>query len=80
MSNCFEVDLSSLTIAELLPPKQGGQVGANISPVTILGKPVKVVLGEINHPVRVPFPVGTFDRNPAATRVNICFEVTDLKH
>ena len=80
MSNCFEVDLDSLAIAELLPPKPGSAVGANISPLTLMGKPIKHVTGTMERPVRVVWEPSVFDKIPAATRLNICYEITDPNH
>ena len=80
MANCFGIDLDSLAIAELLPPKPGSAVGANISSLTLKGKPIKIVLGSMEAPVRIVFEPSVFDKNPTATRLNICFELMNPQY
>ena len=55
MPNCFGIDLDTLSIAELLPPKPGAAIGAKISPITAAGRPLKIVLGTRQRPVRNMF-------------------------
>ena len=80
MANCYGLDLECLSVAELLPPKPGSAVGAKISPLTLKGKPIKIVLGAIESPVRIMFEPSVFDKNPAVSRLNISYELTDPKH
>ena len=80
MSICFGFDLFPLAIAELLSPKPGSVVGANISPLTLMGKPIKIVAGTMERPVRVVWEPSVFDKIPAATKLNICYEITDPNH
>ena len=72
MAKCVGLDLDSLATQGLLPPKPGSAVGANISPITLKGKPLEIVVGAIERPTRVVFEASTFDTHLAATRLNIC--------
>ena len=72
-----DFDFSAISIMEVLVPKKGGVQGAKIAPILYKGQPINFLLGSLEEPVRIPFPVSTFDRNPAATRVNMVLEVNN---
>ena len=80
MANCFGIDIDSLAIAELLPPKPGSAVGAKISSLTLKGKPIKMLLGSMEAPVRIVVEPSVFDKDPTATRLNICFELMNPQY
>ena len=80
LTNSMMVDFDFVATSSMetsIPKKGGPQAGAKIAPLLYKGCPIKIILGSLEQPVRVPFPIGTFDHNPAATRVNIVFEVHD---
>ena len=72
-----DFDFAAVSIQENLVPKKGGAQGAKIAPILYQRKPLKIILGSIEEPVRIPFEIGTFDKGPNAVRVNIVFEVNN---
>ena len=72
-----DFDFAAVSIQEVLVPKKGGAQGAKIAPLLYKGSPIKIILGSVEEPVRIPFEIGTFDKNPDAVRVNVVFDVND---
>ena len=68
-------DLGKLTLAPPLPQKKA--IGARICPLTIAGQPIHINLGSLEQPLRLPFEISCFDKDPQNTRLNINMELLD---
>ena len=68
-------DLDSLELLPHLAPEKGSAVGARIYPLK--GAQLKLMLGPLENPIRIPFEAGSFEQDLASTRVNICYELND---
>ena len=80
MPNSFKIDLDALSIAELLPPRPGSAVGAKISPIAVAGRPLKIVVGTRQKPVRILSEPSVFDKHSTTSRLNINYEILNPEH
>ena len=69
-------DLDSLEIAPALASKKGA--GARICPLE--GIQLKMIIGSMEEPIRVPFEISNWDKSDTSTRVNLNYELTDTTH
>ena len=68
-------DLTHLSVGEPVTSKKGG--GIRICPILLDRKPLKLVVGTPDKPLRVPFHVQPFNADDTTTRLNLNLEIID---